>query len=464
MTTETRQLQLLNEQLTAENSLLKARITQLEARIVELEVRLNANSSNSNRPPSSDGLRKKPAFPKINKGKQGGQVGHPGKTLKMVAAPDKVVQCIASKCRCGAELGNSQSRIVERRQVFELPEPRLSVTEYQVCESVCGNCRRIERGEFPAQVTAPVQYGTRVKALAVMLNNSYKIPFKKVQGLFSDLYGYELNQSTVVSANAECFEKLEPTEQKIKEQIIGSLAAHADETGLRVGGLLHWLHTVSTEEWTYLFVDKKRGKEALEGEKSLLTRLKNWLVHDCWASYFGFKNVRHALCGAHLLRELQSVGEMGSHWAFDFQRYLLGVYETEFESRVENRESIEAEYDRLCEQGHESEPEGVKVNAKGRAKKSKGRNLLERLIKHKEAVLAFAFEKEVPFTNNQAERDIRPVKLKQKISGCFRTIEGADVYARIEGFVSTARKQGRSVFKELCRVFEGDSFVTTHPT
>lgn len=440
---------------------LEAENAALKAENAELKVRLNSNSQNSSKPPSSDGLRKKPAFPIGKNGTRGGQQNHKGSTLEMVEKSDHVVICKPRRCICGQDLSDQPISVIGRRQVFDLPEPRLEITEYQVAQVICPVCGKLHRGEFPSGVNAPTQYGTGVKALTTLLNSEYKVPFEKIQTLFEDLYGYPLNGATIITANATCYDRLAKVETLIQEKIISSQTAHADESGIRCSGKLHWLHVVSTSFFTYLFVHPKRGKQAIEGESSILNRFYGWLVHDCWSSYFNLTHLKHAVCGAHLLRELQALIEGGSQWASSFKAFLLETYYTSLEERLEKRTQTEQRYDQLLQLAKDEEPPPIRIGARGKLKRTKGRNLLERLQKFKPAVLAFAFNPEVPFTNNQAERDVRPVKVKQKISGCFRTLKGADHYARIQGFISTTRKQDHNVFKELCNVFNGNPFLIT---
>ena len=454
-----------NAVLKHENAVLKAGNTILKAEIEELKARLDSNSHNSNKPPSSDGYKKetvKPAFPKSKGSKNGGQNGHNGHTLKQVEAPDKIVICAPSACTCGHEFEKGQLMLAEKRQVFDLPQPKLEITEYQIFKACCPACGQEQKGVAPQGVNAPVQYGNKVKAFVVLLNVHYKIPYKKIQLLFGDLFGYPINESTISSASEKCYQNLEESENIIKSKIICNDVVHADETGLRVAGKLHWLHTATTLLYTYLFVHEKRGAGAILSNKSILTDYIGWLVHDCWSSYFNLKNLKHAICGAHILRELQGLMDAGeTRWAKVFKSFLLSIYMMPFEERVKRRNYIESRYDRICGFGEKEEPPLVKTaGRKGRHKRTKGRNLVERLIREKDAVLAFAFNKEVPFTNNLAERDIRPAKVKQKISNCFRTFKGAEIYARIEGFISTARKNQRHVFKELCTTFEGHNFIT----
>lgn len=452
------QLEKENKTLLDENVLLKSEIAGLKAR-------LNSNSHNSNNPPSSDGYKKrtvKPAFPKGNNLRQGGQKGHEGKTLRQVESPDKIVVCFPDTCTCGYGFAQGQMELTEKRQVFDLPQPKLEVTEYQIFKACCPGCGQEQKGSSPQWANAPVQYGNNIKAFAVLLNVHYKLPYKKIQYLFNDLFGYPINESTISQAGEKCYEKLEESEQITRSKIIGQNVAHADETGIRAAGKLHWLHTATTLLYTYFFVHEKRGAGAIESEKSLLPSYTGWLVHDCWGSYFNLEKLKHAVCGAHILRELEALIEtQDAKWASVFKLFLLSVYQMPFEERDKRKAHIESRYDRICSIGEKTESPPVKVpGRKGRHKRTKGRNLVERLISKKDAVLAFAFNPEVPFTNNLAERDIRPVKVKQKISNCFRTFKGAEIYARIEGFVSTARKNNRNVFSELCDTFEGHNFIT----
>ncbi len=454
-----------NKILRHENVMLKAANTELKVEIAELRARLESNSHNSNKPPSSDGYKKHPVKPALPKGKgssQGGQKGHKGHTLQQVESPDKVVTCMPGICTCGHEFEKEQLILAEKRQVFDLPQPKVEITEYQIFKACCPACGQEQKGIAPEGVNAPAQYGNKVKAFVVLLNVHYNLPFKKIQLLFSDLFGYPINESTISLAGEICYEKLEESERIIKSKIVSYNVVQADETGLRTAGKLHWLHTATTQLYTYLFVHEKRGSGAIQSNKSILQDYIGWLVHDCWASYFNLGKLKHAICGAHILRELEGLIETReTKWAKLFKSFLLSVYMMPFEERVMRRTHIESRYDRICENGVKAESPPTKtIGRKGRYKRTKGRNLVERLIRERDAVLAFAFNTEVPFTNNLAERDIRPAKVKQKISNCFRTFKGAEIYARIEGFISTVRKNKRRVFPELCTTFEGYNFIT----
>jgi transposase len=431
------------------------RISLLETENKQLRQQLGLKSHNSHKPPSTDGLAKKPAIPKESGKKNGGQVGHAGKTLRSVENPDETVVHHAVKCRrCERKFSLSDvAKIVQKMQVFDIPMPKIEVTEHQLGEISC--CGETYYGEFPASVKSSVEYGSKIKGLSVMLNNEYRLPLEKAEQLLRELYGVSFNQGTIMSANAECYEKLEPLENRIKEEILASETAHFDETGMRIEGKLNWLHVASNKFWTYLFTHRKRGKAALESEQSIIKDYENWAVHDGWESYFKFEKCRHILCNAHLLRELENLKEQGSEWGKEMQKFFFEMYEASEKGQkvLENRKEWEAKYNRICEKGEVEEPP-PEVKKKGRPKNSIGRNLLNRLRKYQAGIMEYAFQAEIPFTNNQAERDIRCVKIKQKISNSFRSQSGAANYARIQGFVSTVKKQEMNIFAEIVNVLD----------
>ena len=432
---------------------LLARVEQLETENAELKRRLDMNSSNSHKPPSSDGLKKvkkKTGLPKEAKAK-GGQQGHQGKTLEQVAEPEHIELHLATGCSCcgrkfTAELAAIE--IVEKRQVFDLPPARLEVTEHRLGKIEC--CGKEHQGVFPSEVKARTQYGPGVNAFATMLSVDYKIPLERISLLFADRYGYELNSATVLTSLKRGYDLLAPTEASIKHRIIETRLAHFDETGIRCDAQTNWLHTASTADYTHLFMHKKRGKEALECDDSVLKDFKGIAVHDCWASYFSFTNCRHVLCGAHLLRELNALMENGSRWARAMHAFLIKLYQ-QARPLMATKKHLRR-YHSILKQADKEEPPPQQAK-RGRPKQSVGRCLLNRLKKYQDGVLAFAFEDDIPFSNNQAERDIRPAKVKQKITGGFRTQAGAKHYVRIQAVISTLRKQGLNTFDELRQVF-----------
>jgi len=450
-----------NQELNKRLGEMEVQQKQLLAKVADLETRLNQNSGNSSRPPSSDGLGKKPALPRSKGKKRGGQKGHKGKTLDMVADPDHVVPHAPERCACGFDLSQVPKRIEQKRQVFDLPEPKLEVTEHQLQSCTCPACGQEQVGQFPESVPARVQYGYGVRALSVLLNNSYQVSYSKIRRFFCDVFGYELNESTQFRANQECYEALASSQERIRRELLQSPVNHFDETGLRVAGKLHWLHNSSNTRWTYLFVHPRRGKKALSDPASLIPEYEGWAVHDCWPSYFGYESCRHAVCGAHLLRDLQGLIEQGSHWAARMHDLLMYAYYKSDRGRstVPDMDWLYRRYDHLCDLADKEEPPPQYRYKNKRPKKSKGRNLMELLVSYRDAVLAFAKYEVVPFTNNQAERDVRPAKTKLKVAGCFRTLTGAQVYARIQSFLSTTRKHQLNVFNELVATFGGSNFL-----
>lgn len=453
---ENREIKATINSLIEQIRALEAENMALRAKIEELEKRQKLNSSNSHKPPSTDGLSKKPGLPKEAAKKSGGQVGHKGNTLKMVQEADKVVVHHAAKCdTCGKQFcAEDVQEITQKRQVFDIPEPKMEVTEHQLGVIRCCGCKY--EGEFPAAVSQPVQYGARIKGLGTLMSNDYKVPLKKIEQLMQDLWGCSFNESTVVNANAGMYEALTAVEETIKTGLLGSKVAHFDETGLRVAQKLHWMHVAATDKFTYLFIHPKRGKTALNSEQSVLKTFKQVAIHDCWSSYFDFEGCEHRLCGAHLLRELTNLIEAGSVWATQMHQLILDLYRASERACVvvPERQTWEDKFKVICEVAHTQEPL-AQPNERGRSKQSKGRNLLDRLVKHRDKWLGFAFEQPVPFSNNQAERDIRCVKTKQKVATNFQTVKGAEHYARIQSFISTLRKHSRNVFTGLVSIFEG---------
>jgi transposase len=447
--------------------LLEKRCEDLEAENALLKAQLNQNSNNSSRPPSSDGYKKIAKKHKQESEKaQGGQPGHKGDTQQQVAKPDEIIEIIPPRCNCGYEYSKQDELVqTQKRQVFDIPPPRIWVRQYQALSCKCPKCGQINKGVFPDDVNAPVQYGKQAKALVVLLNNEYKTPLKKIGELFNILYGCEMNESTVIAAIKDCYENLSESETLIKNELLKAQVGHVDETGIRINKTLQWLHVFSNTQYTHLFVHAKRGKEAIESEQSVIPDFKNFLVHDCWSSYFDFTALRHVLCNAHIIRELQAVIDNNTTqkaaWAKGMQKFLLDMNDKDFSQCVKEQDTLHADYLAWCEMGLAAEPPSEKTQGKrGKPKNSKARNLLLRLIEHKDSILAFAFNENVPFTNNLAERDLRPAKIKLKISNSFRAIEGAKYYARIQGFISTARKQGKNILNELYNTFNGYNFIT----
>jgi transposase len=448
----------LIEELIERLATLEAEIQRLKAENAELRRRLELNSQNSHKPPSSDGYRKKtvcPAIPKGEKRAPGGKPGHKGKTLRPVEKPDKVQVHLPETCTvCGRKIcAEEKHTILGKRQVFDLPEPKLEVCEHRLGQIEC--CGQLQCGQYPVYVRASVQYGPGVRAMVTKLSVDHKMPLEQISRLFRDMYGYELNSETAETALEQGYCLAEPLEATVMEQLKKARVAHFDETGLRVAGKLQWLHTAGDAHYTYLFVHAKRGKKAMSSEKSVLKDFTGRAIHDCLAAYFEFARAKHGLCNAHLIRELQALMEEKCQWAEFMRTFLLELHtQTQFQPLDgQTAEMALPRYHQILRQADVEEPPPEAKTGRGRPKNTTGRNLLRRLQQHEEAVLAFAMIEGVPFTNNLAERDLRPAKVKQKVSGCFRTLHGAEVYARLQAIIATCRKQGRNVFAFLRNLF-----------
>jgi transposase len=425
-------------------------------RIEALEQRLGMNSTNSSKPPSSDGLAKpKPKSLREKTGrKPGGQEGHAGTTLSPKEIPDAVVQHESQQCSCGCDLSEVPGIVVQKRQIADLPKIELEYTEHQVIEKECPHCHQKSQGELPCWIDdTTVQYGPQVRALFVYLNTVQFLPYERICELCDTLFDFAPSEGTIYKALQDCNEGLASFEEEIKSKLQEAEVLHCDETGLRVEGKANWLHVAATETETYYHVDEKRGKEALD-RIGLLPDYKGTAVHDCLNSYFQY-DISHGICNAHILRELKFVSEeMGQDWADEMSEHLRSGLKNKEEKGIPNSQeyaAYEEEYIGILQRGNEQqppappEPEGKR----GRAAKSKSQNLINRLEFRRDSVLAFLRKEEVPFTNNRAEQAIRMVKVKEKVSGGFRTRRGAQMFARIRGAFSTFKKRGLKFFEEL---------------
>src|SRR2546421_4615822 len=454
------------EQLRQENSALRDQVALLSERISVLEAKLAKDSHNSHLPPSSDRFQRQPKSLRKKSGKKpGGQAGHGGNTLKLSETPDQVIVHPVEHCQhCQRDLREVGSLHVERRQVLDLPPKRVVVIEHQAQQRCCPTCHQISSAAFPQDVRAPIQYGAALGAVGVYLVQQQLLPYERASEVIEDLLGPPMSVGTLQGLVARCAEQLEPVEQQIKAALSRAEVLHQDETGLYVAGQRHWMHVSATEHLTHYAVHRKRGKEALDAI-GILADFQGVSVHDGWRSYWQYL-CQHGLCNVHHLRELTFLEEERQQaWASEMKELLLESKAAVEQARAEGRSSLhplegadwKARYQARLSEGYLANPPDPppKTGKKGRRKQSTARNLLDRLSKHQQAVLLFLDNFAVPFDNSLAERDIRMVKVQQKISGCFRSPAGAVAFCRIRGYLSTLRKQGMAGLTALGQTLIG---------
>lgn len=442
-------------------------IEQLRAEIKELKDRLALNSDNSSKPPSSNPPAHRTKSSRTPSGKKtGAQQGHPGKTLQASPTPEQIVEHSAAACNnCGWNLSEVAGEPTDdKRQVFDLPPLKLEATEHRLLNKICPGCGSPNCGEFPAAVKPGVQYGANIKALAVYLVQYHLLPWQRTGEMMSDLFGQSIAEGTIWSAINECADGLKDSEEKIKEALTFAPIVNFDETGFYVSTRREWLHVASTPMLTYYGSHAKRGAEACH-EIGILPNFSGRAIHDAWGTYFKYA-CAHGLCNAHHLRELTFVEEqLEQAWGKEMKDLLLDIKQSVAQASARGasclpktrRREFEKAYDRVLASGLAlAENQPPPPNGKrGRQKQSKAKNLLDRLSQHKTETLAFMYDFAVPFDNNQAERDLRMIKVQQKISGCFRSSSGAKAFCRIRGYISTIKKQGRNVLEALSSAFAG---------
>jgi len=435
-------------------------------RLSELEAIVNKNSSNSSKPPSSDGLKKKIKNnrQKSNR-KAGAQVGHKGKGLSPMEKVDEEIFCpVNETCECGAEMSGRKSVRIEKRQVIDTPEKLIHVKEYQVEVKLC-KCGKEHKGN--CHYTQRVQYGEGLKSMLVYFNQYQLIPTERVQEMMKDLFGLSISDGLIFSSTEKCFTNLEDTLATIKQGLIESEFIHNDETGIRSEGKTKWVHSASNEVFTYYAIHNKRGNEAMD-QIGILPQFKGISIHDRWASYDKY-DCTHALCNAHLLRDLKFVHEeMNRPWANEMIQLLQAGNERKREGALTKHWITRTvnKMDAIIERAEQNEPrEKFQKRKRGRKSKSKSLRLIHVFRDKKEEILLFLKNKAIPFDNNLAERDLRMIKLKQKISGCFRSKYGAEIFCGIRSYISTIRKQGYLVWKAIKQALTGkNNFIFTIAT
>ena len=459
------QVESLNATINAQAQL----ITQLNQTIQELKEQLKKNSRNSSKPPSSDGF-KKPVPKSLRKPsgrKAGGQNGHPGTHLAVITKPDDIIKHMQSACEgCPYfKICKRTACIAEKRHVIDAVVT-VNITEHQSLEiPVCMMHGDTRKGEFPANIKATVQYGENLQALSVALNTVGAVSVKRTHEILSGVFNIPIATGTISNMVKRCADRLTDTVSKIKQKMIGSGLGHFDETGTRVDKKLWWVHDASNCAYTYLDISPRRGFAGME-QCGVLTKFQGIAVHDCWASYWNYPDIQHAVCCAHLLRELTGVSENHPEqtWAPAFINLLLEMKKAKEKAVEAGKESLsyyyhhkfDKKYDELIKLAREENPLPETTGKKrGRKKKGKILALAERLANYKASVCLFTHNFAVPFDNNQAERDLRMIKVKTKVSGCFRSEEGAREYLKIMSYVGTAHKQGYNAYEAIRNAISG---------
>jgi len=438
---------------------MQEQIASLTQQVKDLQDRLAKDSHNSSLPPSSDRFVRQPkSLRQKSEKKSGGQEGHPGATLRFSQAPDEVIEHQVTVCSsCQQDLRQVQACVTLRRQVVDIPSPRLIVQEHRAEQKQCPRCQHLTLASFPPDVTAPIQYGPRIGAVAVYLTQQQLLPLERSCEVLSDVLGVQMSEGTVGELIKRTACQLAPVEQQIKEALIEAAVIHQDETGVSVAGKRYWEHVTSTATLTQYHVDSRRGQDALNAI-GILPVFKGISIHDAWASYFLY-DCEHALCLVHVLRELVfQAEEQGAIWAADLKELLLSMKEATQQAREQGKRWLdplevldwELAFLRVLDEGDHVTPRATAPpGTKGRIKQSAARNLLDRLRKHQKAVFCFLEDLRVDFDNNLAERDLRMLKVQQKVSGCFRSLAGAQAFSRIRGYLSTLRKQGLPLLSAL---------------
>lgn len=451
-----------------ENFLLRKENEELKRLLQQALDKLNKNSSNSSKPPSTDIVRTKSL--RISTGKKaGGQKGHRGTTLAISATPDKVVVHKPVQCSgCGKDISAVGSVRYERRQVYDIPVIKMVICEHRSEIKCCPHCQKENKGVFPAAVSRCTQYGSHLKQFAVYLTQYQLLPLGRAAQLIEDITGHSLSAATLVNINENCSNQLDGFIEALKDNLQKAPVINSDETGFYYESKRNWLHVAATPSLTYYYAHQKRGREAMD-EMGILPAYQGNVVHDYWKSYLDYDYCTHSLCNTHHERDLTFCHEQEkSQWAAEMKELLLEMKQIRDNSKEMGLQSLDeqqqqqltAKYNRLVEEGHRQHPLPQKeAGTRGAIKKSKTQNLLERFKNHREDIIRFIRDFRVPFGNNLAEQAIRMMKVKQKISGCFRSKEGASCFATIRSYIDTMRKNGFCIMDAIGQAIAGNPIL-----
>ena len=462
----------LNENISEANKQIADLTAQIEAltqKIADLTEKKNKNSNNSSKPPSSDGLNKpnkKRSLREKTDKKQGGQPGHEGHHLEIIGEPDEVIELKPKQCQSCPNWENCKGNacIGEKRYRVDIKVVQ-TLERYDRIDVECPLCGKELQGEFPEDIKGEIQYGTYISALLVVLSTVGAVSTNRIREIFSAILNLPISKGTIVTMVSRCAKKAEPLLRTIKARLINAPILNLDETGTRVEGKLGWVHCACTTKYTLLELCSKRGFVGME-EMGVLPNFKGIAQHDCWKSYWEY-DVKHAVCNSHILRELNGITENYPEqgWAGNFKALLktmkatkdILIFNGETEALKYYVDLYERQYDEIIKKGYEKNPLKPKEPGKrGVQKKGKIRALIERLENYKAEVCLFFRNFNVEFDNNQAERDVRNVKVKTKVSGCFRSKDGLKDYLAVMSVVGTARKHGKNAFQTILNIFNGN--------
>jgi len=441
---------------------------KLQEQLRQLRDAAAQNSRNSSLPPSADrGPTPKPKSLRKKSGrKTGGQPGHPGRTLQPSDKPEHVQIHPCVECPCGEDLSRQPAVDFQRRQVFDLPSLQLECTEHRVEIKECPCCQQTCVAPFPPDVKAPVQYGKNFRALLAYFYDAQHGASLRIGEMCAEMFGYAVSEATLQAARQEQNDALEPFENRLVEILSQEPILHADETSVPINKLTHWLHVLCTPLLTFFAIHRHRGQQAIQAI-GIIPKFTGWLMHDFLSSYLSFQNCLHTFCKSHLLRELIFLFEQHQQtWAHDLHHLFLQMLESVRALKARDAPPTQKEfrrwqrqYRKILRAGRRANPLTPQQKARKRLKQSKAQNLLDRLEGYDDCILAFLWNFDLPFTNNEAERAFRMMKVRVKISGCFRTLDGARRHARIRSYISTLRKHGLPVLHYLRLALDGHPFL-----
>ena len=449
-----------------------AKFMEFDARLKRLEDMLNMNSSNSSKPPSTDNklTKTKKSSTSQSKKKRGAQVGHKGKNLKIVAMPNKTEKLIPVECSCCKNsLTNSSSLKFEKRQLFDLPDVKMHVTEYQAHTVECSRCHTLNKADFPDKINATTQYGDNLKSFVSYLNAYQMLPYERIAETIQDLASHEMSTGTIYNFLNTHYDNLEKFEEVLKNSLLKEDILHSDETGVNIKAKLHWIHVASSSVMTYYMLHQKRGRIAMD-DMEIIPNYDGILVHDHWKPYNHYTNATHSYCNAHILRELNGITEKESVvWSQDMHTLLTNMNNAVHKAKEGDKEYLSnaqiekftKNYEKIIKGAlqYYPVPDKTEKKARGKPKQEKGKNLLDRLSKYQEEHLRFLSDFRVPFTNNLAERDLRMIKVKEKISGTFMSFRGGEIFCRIRSYISTLKKNNVAVLQGLKDALNSKPYV-----